>query len=302
MKKRPRKKFLSLIFVPDQEQEPKSISMSYNRGRFLLIVIAVLVLHCIFGGIGYFQVYRLGKVKGVLQNENTELKIKNKKIEEIEKQFEVIRLQDEQIRKAFGTTLGLQETSGLDLTVMSDQTAEYSPTLRTMNNETPSYETREQSIQDGLYFLTEDGGNYFDPKRLPTHLPVNGYLTTRFQEGGWFVGRSHLGIDIAAPKGTPILAAGEGIILFADYTPDFGNVVIVSHGNELFSYYAHAMRLLVVQGSKVKRSDVIALVGSSGISSAPHLHFEIWKDGKALNPEDFIYSSQGTKEESSFLR
>ena len=301
MKKRHRKKYLSLLFVPDQEQEPKSISMSYNKGRFLLVVLAAMVLHCIFGGVGYYRIYRLGKITSILQNENTELKIKNKKIEEIEEQFQDIRLRDEQIRKAFGTTLGLQESSGLDLTVMNDQIAEYSSPLRTMNNETPSFETREQTIQNGLYFLTEDGGDYFNPERLPTHLPVNGYMTTRFQEGGWFVGRSHLGIDIAAPKGTPIQAAGEGIILFADWTPDFGNVVVISHGNGLFSYYAHAMRLLVVQGLEVKRGNVIALVGSSGISSAPHLHFEIWKDGKALNPEDFIYSSQGLKEESSFL-
>ena len=71
---------------------------------------------------------------------------------------------------------------------------------------------------------------------------------------------------------------------------------MLAHGNGLFSYYAHAMRLLVAQGMHVERGDVIAFVGSSGISSAPHLHFEIWKDGEALDPEKFVFALEGPNE------
>lgn len=292
MKKRSRRKYLSLIFVPDQEQDPKSISMSYHKGRIILAVLVILIFHCIFGGVGYYRVYRLGKLTSALQNENKELKVRNKKIEEIAEQFEMIRLQDEQIRRAFGTQLGIQESSDLDLAMMNDQVVAYNSSLMAKNVETPSFETNRQPVQNGLYFLTEGTGEYYDPEYLPTRLPVNGYLTTRFQEGGWFVGRSHLGIDIAAQKGTSIRAAGTGTVIFADWTPDFGNLVVIAHGNGLFSYYGHAMRLLVLQGTKIERGDVIALVGSSGISSAPHLHFEIWKNGKALDPEKFIFALQ----------
>ena len=296
MKKRSRKKYLSLIFVPDQEQDPKSISMSYHKGRIILIVLAILFFHCILGGVGYYRIYRLMKLTGTLQNENKELKVKNKKIEEIAEQFEIIRRFDEQIRRAYGTQLGIQESSDLNLTIMNDQVDTYSSTLMAMNHETPSFETNTQPIQNGLYFLTEGTGEYFNPEYLPTRLPVDGFVTTRFQEGGWFVGRSHLGIDIAAEKGTSIRAAGSGTVVFADWTPDFGNLVVIAHGNGLFSYYGHAMRLLVVQGRRIKRGDIIAHVGSSGISSAPHLHFEIWKNGKALDPENYIFALHGLDE------
>ncbi len=296
MKKRSRKKYLSLIFVPDQEQEPKSISMSYAKGRLILVLLVLLLLHSIFGGIGYYRIYRLGKRTNVLEVENRDLKVRNQKIEEIARQFDENQKFIEQIRKAFGTQLGLQEYSDLDLVLMNDQVNTYSSTLRAMNDETASFETSRQPAQNGLYFLSESSGEYFDPEYLPTRLPVNGYVTTRFQEGGWFVGRSHLGIDIAAQKGTSIRAAGSGTILFADWTPDFGNLVVIAHGNGLFSYYGHAMRMHVVQGMRVKRGDVIASVGSSGISSAPHLHFEIWKDGKALDPENFLFALQGPSE------
>jgi murein DD-endopeptidase MepM/ murein hydrolase activator NlpD len=99
-------------------------------------------------------------------------------------------------------------------------------------------------------------------------------------------------------EGTPIRAAGSGIVLLANWTDDFGNAIIIAHGYGFFSYYAHAMRLLVTQGSVVRKGDIIALLGSSGISSAPHLHFEIWKNGEPLDPERFIFSIQGPEEKT----
>ena len=154
-------------------------------------------------------------------------------------------------------------------------------------------------LQNQLLRLTEKSSDYFDPEYLPTQLPVEGLITTRFQEGGWYVGRSHLGIDIAAKKGTHVRASGSGTVVFAAWTPDFGNVVVISHKQGFFSYYAHAMRLLVTQGNQVRKGQPIALVGSSGFSSAPHLHFEIWKGNKPLDPEKFIYAMQSRKVELS---
>jgi murein DD-endopeptidase MepM/ murein hydrolase activator NlpD len=82
------------------------------------------------------------------------------------------------------------------------------------------------------------------------------------------------------------------VVLLADWTPDFGNMIILSHGMGYFSYYGHTMKALVEQGTRVRKGDAIGLVGSSGISSAPHLHFEIWKDGKPVNPEEILYATQ----------
>jgi len=293
MKIRKRKKYFSLIFVPDQEQDPKSISLTYLKGRMILVVLALLTIHVFAGGYAYYRVFHLEKDLAKLKSENNELILQNKKIEQIAHDFEEIRRTDQKIRKAFGTTLNLSTTEPPDLSQISSKYVkpEISKPAASSYNDVV-IDDHLGTMQNNLYFLTHKESGYYNPDYLPTLLPVEGFLTTHFQKGGWFSARSHLGIDIAAKKGTVIRAAGSGIVLIADWTPDFGNVVIISHGNGLFTYYAHAMRLIVGQGMRVKRGDMIALLGSSGISSAPHLHFEIWKDGKPLDPEKYVYALQ----------
>ena len=89
-----------------------------------------------------------------------------------------------------------------------------------------------------------------------------------------------------------IKAAGSGTIVFANWTPDLGNLIIVYHGSDIFTYYAHNMRLLKLEGM-VKKGEPIALLGSSGeTSSGPHLHFEIWRDSKPVDPKEYIFSLQ----------
>lgn len=296
MKRRSRKQFFSLIFVPDQEQDPKSISMSYGTGRFLLVVIVLLSIHLIMGGVGYYRVFQLEKTSQTLQEENLELKARNKKIDDIARQLQAIKMTDEKIRRAFGSTLGVQEDGATS--AMPPTTRANRATQSSSRGEGRPLQTSADPTQTSRYLVADERSDYYDPDFLPNRLPVEGYLTTRFQKGGWFEGRSHYGIDIAATRGTPIRAAGQGVVLLADWTPDFGNVVIISHGNGFYTYYAHALRLLVTQGTKVRRGQQIALLGSSGRSSAPHLHFEIWRDGVPIDPEQFIIALQSKENQS----
>lgn len=289
--KRTRKRVFSLIFVPDQDQDPKSISMSYLKGQFLIGIFALLIIHGVLGGLGYYRIIKLNNLKNDLQNENEELKVRNKKIEQIAKEFQEIRSTDEKIRQAFGGSLGLSSQSIEDIRSLEVKQPPKQAANQDMDASLFGEKSPVDKIHNRLYLLTESKSDYFDPQYLPTLLPVSGYLTTHFQRGGWFVGRRHFGIDIAEEKGTPIRAAGSGIVLVANWTPDFGNVVVISHGNGIYSYYGHAMRVLVVRGVHVKKGQTIALLGSSGItSSAPHLHFEIWKDGEPLDPEAYLYA------------
>ena len=296
MAKRRRERYLSFIFIPDRDQDPKSITLSHTQGWFFLALLVILCIHTIWGAVGYYRIHRLNINREILITENEELKARNQKIERIAREFQQIRLTDQKIRKAFGSTLGVEESPEI---ILGKQEQPVIPEKSYIETAPISHSVGEQSentqIQNRLSFLTKAGENYFDPEYLPTFLPVEGFLTTHFQRGGWFVGRSHYGIDIAAKKGTLIRAAGSGVILLADWTPDFGNVIVIAHGQGLYSYYAHAMRLLVKQGSRVKKGQSIALLGSSGISSAPHLHFEIWRNGEPLDPEEFVYAMHSKK-------
>ncbi len=124
---------------------------------------------------------------------------------------------------------------------------------------------------------------------LPDHWPVRGRITSPF---GWrsspFGGRRsefHDGLDLAAPWGAPVEAAGDGIVVFTGYRPGFGRTVVISHGYGYRSSYSRVSRCLVKTGERVKKGEVIARVGSSGRSTGPHLHFMVEKNGALLDPQ-----------------
>lgn len=98
----------------------------------------------------------------------------------------------------------------------------------------------------------------------------------------------HNGVDIVVPKGTPILASSGGIVTRSEYASVFGNVVVISHGNGLQTLYCHCSSRKVSVGDKVKQGDVIALVGSTGQSTGPHLHFAFILNGSYVNPNKYV--------------
>lgn len=98
----------------------------------------------------------------------------------------------------------------------------------------------------------------------------------------------HKGIDIAVPKGTPIVAAESGTVVVAAYSSSAGNYIMISHGNRLYTVYMHCSRLAVKEGDNVKRGEVIAYVGSTGISTGNHLHFGVSKNGAYVNPMNYV--------------
>ncbi len=104
------------------------------------------------------------------------------------------------------------------------------------------------------------------------------------------VWRMHEGVDLTAPRGTKIHAAGDGIVFRASNNGGgYGNVVKINHGFGYVTVYAHMSKILVRPGQHVKRGDVIGLVGSTGLSQAPHLHYEVRINGKPVNPVNFYY-------------
>lgn len=115
--------------------------------------------------------------------------------------------------------------------------------------------------------------------------PVRGQLTSRF---GWRVHGHHNGIDIAAPRGTPISVAKDGRVVFAGWYFGYGLAVVVDHGDGISTVYGHASKLLVSIGQVVEAGQMIALVGSTGDATGPHLHFEIRINGIPLNPMKYL--------------
>lgn len=126
---------------------------------------------------------------------------------------------------------------------------------------------------------------------LPKLWPVDGELTSPFGYRHSPFGRKwklHTGLDIGAPYGAPIYATAEGLVTFADWDSGHGKTVVVDHGHDVTTRYCHASRFMVAEGDLVGVGDVIALVGSTGMSTGPHLHYELLIDGEKVDPLGYL--------------
>ena len=123
-----------------------------------------------------------------------------------------------------------------------------------------------------------------------TVAPVSGRISSRYGANESIRNHTHKGLDIAASNGTPIVAAADGVVTYAQYNSGgYGNLVKISHGNGVETYYGHCSKLYVKVGQTVKAGDTIAAVGSTGNSTGNHLHFEIRLNDKQVNPQKYLY-------------
>ena len=121
-------------------------------------------------------------------------------------------------------------------------------------------------------------------------LPVTGTISSRYGVSSKIRVSTHTGLDIAATTGTPIKVVADGTVTFAAYSGSYGYLVKVDHGNGVETWYGHTSKMLVKEGQAVKAGDTIALVGSTGNSTGPHLHFEVRINGEHVNPQKYLYN------------
>ena len=147
--------------------------------------------------------------------------------------------------------------------------------------------TREDSLLRDLVDK-EDKYNVFESAISSSNFvlfpPVNGTISE-----GYNIQEKHYAVDIVVAKDTPVKAAADGTVIFAEWTAETGYVVIIEHSYELISVYKHNASLTKQQGDLVKSGEVIAMTGNTGeLTTGPHLHFELWNRGYPVNPTNFI--------------
>lgn len=128
-------------------------------------------------------------------------------------------------------------------------------------------------------------------KRIPSGVPCQGELTSGFGHRlhpVYGIGRQHNGCDFTADYGTPIRATASGTVVSADWLGGYGQTVEIDHGNGLKTLYAHCESLKVKKGQTVRKGQLIATVGTTGLSSGPHCHYEVHKDGKPVDPMAYL--------------
>ncbi len=157
--------------------------------------------------------------------------------------------------------------------------------------ENPKFNLPSEDINKNLF------SQYFkDIKKTisntPLGSPMLGHISSNFgSRNNPFDGinlENHAGLDIKGEHGTPVKSTANGKVIFAGYKGAYGNLVIVQHGEDFETYYGHLSKILVKENQNIKVNAIIGNVGSTGRSTGPHLHYEIRKSGKTINPQTYL--------------
>ncbi len=289
MKKR-RSDKISILIVPEDNAEPYSFRLKKSLVKGLYAVGLLLLVHIFVGAFFYWKYAELFWRHEVLLASNTQLREDNKRVIALADQFYALERDYQKVRHLLGVEQG-DELGDSGVAFGANPVFDVIvPAVQA--DRAPSASVFKESR--GYLLTPKESRLHNYAENMPTLLPVRGVLTQDFQKSGWFGPRRHTGIDIVAKKGTVVHAAGSGTIIFANWTYDLGNLVIVNHGNGLFSYYGHNQRILKPEKGIVKKGEPIALLGTSGKSSGPHLHFEIRKDGEPVDPKLYIVAFSAT--------
>jgi len=146
-----------------------------------------------------------------------------------------------------------------------------------------------RSIQQAYESLASHQAQFAaTPSIMPTHGLISSPFAAARLDPILHIVRPHQGIDVAAPAGTEIDAPAGGVVKNVKWEDGYGNVLTIDHGYGVVTRYAHCSKILVVPGQSVTRGQRIALTGSTGESTGPHLHYEVWVNGKAVDPKTFV--------------
>ena len=241
------KKF-TLLLIPDDESGTKSYSISKNLLRFIFIIMVIIL-------IGLITLI----IKSVPSINNYAML--NKKYNKLaQERMKVIELSE-----------GLKRIKQMNQFVRNSLGAEFNF-------------SQDPEMMDSVLMLIPDDNFISFSDNIPSFAPIEGFISQRMENKFSMAENLHDGIDIVAKEGTPIKASASGLVIFSGWTYEMGNQIILYHGDGYFTHYGHNQQNLKYQLDIVKRGEVIGLVGNSGISSGPHLHFEIWKDKKSIDP------------------
>jgi murein DD-endopeptidase MepM/ murein hydrolase activator NlpD len=282
--------FYTLIIVPHAKARFRKLQVPVKLVKWTAASLGVASL--ILGGIliHYTRInYEVRELRQ-LRAENSVLSTKAHAYEQ-----NATRLQAKvQVLQNMVTKLGMM--AGLEKTLPDSQVGGVGG-LSSLETTAPSVDFR--SMDQTVSELTQKSSKleeFFEDQKVllsstPSVWPVRGYLSASFgNRTDPFTGLRdfHSGIDVSTPIGTRVQAPADGIVVFCGVKGGYGNAMVVDHGYGLVTRYAHLASFNARPGQRVRRGDVIAFVGNTGKSTAPHLHYEVWLNDQVQNPIQYI--------------
>ena len=291
----------------------KSTTAKYFFG--FLLASGLFGLLFVFVGSYYFESPKEKALNRELQNMELQYTILNQKMEDIESVLQNIEERDNTIYRLYFEANPIpeaQRTQGFGGVNRYRKFEGYknSDLIASTHKRLDILQKRiviQSKSLDEITILAKDKENFL--ARIPAIQPIKNEDLTRMASGYGYrtdpftkIRKFHYGMDFTAPRGTPIYASGDGIVKRADSrSSGYGRHIRIDHGYGYVSLYAHLYKYNVRRNQKVKRGDVIGFVGSSGRSQAPHLHYEIFKDKRRINPLNFYYGNLTSEEFNDLL-
>jgi murein DD-endopeptidase MepM/ murein hydrolase activator NlpD len=296
---RKEKRRFTLVVVPSGESEKtRTFSVSkwgiiaaFSASFFVIIALIVVVL-----------VYT--PLRSLMPVSNSELEKRygrqivgiQEQVNELLQEMVVLRGYNLRLRKALGESISGEDSSVI---AMGESQKMTKPAMPSKNpqpdvNDASSLmdEMTPQAGSSALSILLREGDDRTMAAAatidLPLTMPTTGYITRGFDPKQF-----HFGIDFAGKRASPVFAAADGNVVFAGWTYDDGYMMMIAHDRGYITVYKHNEALVKTTGANVKRGEMIATLGNTGkTSSGPHLHFEVWNNGMAYNPQQFLLIAQ----------
>ena len=245
-----------IILVPEDGGHVVRLKVGWRK--FLALVVSLLVLASTGLG-GYWWAFKQGARARKLAEENARLREENRKVRELAR----VLAEVQELRRRLVVALGGRELGDSSEVVL----------LRRPRAEE---ETASASLIPEAMAAARRMARF-----RPSIWPAPGWISRRFERG-------HEGVDIAGVRGDTVRAAADGTVAFVGERGDLGLCVVLKHGRRYRTVYGHCDKLLVRKGQEVRKGQAIALLGSTGRSTGVHLHYEVWEDGRAVDPEKFL--------------
>ena len=255
------RKFTFLI-IPDDDSETRSYS--FTKTILKIVILIPLLIFFVTVTLLFIYLPRISQYNEISQKYNTLIK-ERVKVLDLTKNLEKLVHMDQFVRNSLGAEFNFSETP---------------------------------NVIDSVLMVIPEKNLISISDNIPSLPPIEGFISQKMESTFFNIHKTHGGVDIVAKEGTPIRSASSGVVVFSGWTYEMGNLIILYHGGDYMTHYGHNQKNLVSRLDIVKRGDIIGYVGNTGISSGPHLHFEVWKGEKSIDP--LIYFPEYSKKDLTF--
>jgi murein DD-endopeptidase MepM/ murein hydrolase activator NlpD len=267
-------------------EEVGSYKLTLLNVYMLAFAAIVLIMLITVSTIAFTPIKRLIPGYGDV-SENKELMRLNQELDALQKEVEAQAFYNNNIRRILvgeemETADDLEQQASMDsIEAVADVNPIVEDELLRKEVELDEQLIEKEILAKSVNYITRDvplEQLYFVP-------PITGVVSSVFDRQS-----KHYGIDVIAPKNTPVKSVMDGFVFSSDWTLETGNVIGIQHSNNLITFYKHNSALLKSVGDYVKAGEAIAIIGNTGeLSDGPHLHFEMWHKGKPINPSEYIF-------------